>query len=245
MKDALRLSVCTLLISLFALPAAAQQGRAVFEETRHDFETIQEGEQVRHVFTFRNEGDAPLRLTSVQPSCGCTTPKWTREAVAPSKTGTITAIFDSENRPGSFHKSIRVQTDGQPAETTLHIEGKVTYPDIEGGAAQGQMVLDRETINLGTIPPNERLQATFRFQNVGERPIRIGRVETPGNMVSAYVPEEPLFMDEVTEGRVAVRTYGMEAGQTFDYTLTLHTDDEAQPKKKLRVRGTVGSAPAQ
>ena len=37
-----------------------------------------------------NDGDAPLRLVSVRPSCGCTSPEWTKEPVAPGGVSTTT-----------------------------------------------------------------------------------------------------------------------------------------------------------
>lgn len=239
-----RIPLIALLLTLLALPAAAQQGEIVFEETDHDFGTIEEGTQATHTFTFRNEGNAAVRLTAVEASCGCTTPEWTREPVAPGETGTVTAVYDSEGRPGPFRRSIHIETDGKPAETTLYIRGDVAYPDIEDGVAQGQVVLDREQIDFGSVSPNRRVTAVVLLQNVGERPVRIVGAETPDKMVSAYFPDNPIFMDEVTEIRVAVRTYGLEPGQSFDYTVTLQTDDETRPEKTLQLSGRVAESGA-
>lgn len=239
-----RISLIALLLAALALPAAAQQGEVIFEKTDHDFGTIEEGTQATHTFTFRNEGDDAVRITAVEASCGCTTPEWTREPIAPGETGAITAVYDSEGRPGSFRRSIHVETDGQPAETTLYIRGDVAYPDINEGVAQGQVVLDREQVDFGSVSPNRRLTAVVLLQNVGERPVRIVDAETPNKMVSAYFPENPIFNGEVIEIRVAVRTYGLEAGQSFDYTVTLQTDDETRPEKTLQLRGRVAASGA-
>ena len=239
METLRRLSLLTLLLSFTALSAYAQQGEAVFESTEHDFGTIPEGKSVQHVFTFANEGDENLRLTAVEPSCGCTTPEWSRSAIAPGETGTIKAIFDTEGRPGPFRKSIVVKTTGKPATTRLYIQGKVEYPDIKDGVTQGSVTFDNATVNLGAVPPNERLKAIFLLQNKGERPVQIEDAETPNNLVTAYFPDQPIFMDEVTKLRVAIRTYGMQPGQQFNYAVKLHTDDEKQPVKTLHVRGTV------
>lgn len=48
--------------SLLPLPAQAQSGTPAiaFEEIRHDLGEVWEGETLRHVFRFRNTGDAIL-----------------------------------------------------------------------------------------------------------------------------------------------------------------------------------------
>ncbi|MDH5379626.1 MAG: DUF1573 domain-containing protein, partial [Cyclobacteriaceae bacterium] len=43
-----------------------------FEKTDHDFGTITDGDIVKHTFTFKNTGDAPLIIQSARGSCGCT-----------------------------------------------------------------------------------------------------------------------------------------------------------------------------
>lgn len=121
----LRYLLTIVLFAFLTAPAFAQQGVIVVDTSRYDFGTIQEGETARHVFTFRNEGDAPFKLTAVRPSCGCTTPNWTAEPVAPGKSGQITVEYDSNGRPGPFKKSIYVASTADPDLVILYIEGTV------------------------------------------------------------------------------------------------------------------------
>lgn len=96
-----------------------------FEKVEHNFGTISEGTQATVTFTFTNEGTEPLVLNSVRASCGCTTPKWTREPVAPGATGEITAIYNSKGRPGNFTKTITVKYNGEAGTEYLTIRGTV------------------------------------------------------------------------------------------------------------------------
>jgi hypothetical protein len=64
-----------------------------------------------------------LILSNVSASCGCTTPKWPREAIAPGKSAVITAEYNSQGRPGTFTKSIFVKSNG--GDVTLTISGNV------------------------------------------------------------------------------------------------------------------------
>lgn len=88
----------------------AQNGKAeiTFEEETHNFGDIREGEQVSHIFKFKNTGDGELVLSRVTASCGCTTPEWTRDPVAPGESGQIKVAFNSEGREGHFRKTVTV-----------------------------------------------------------------------------------------------------------------------------------------
>ena len=101
--------------------------KLTIEKTSHDFGTIEEGVQATVTFTFKNTGNAPLVLNSVRASCGCTTPKWTKEPVAPGAEGTITAIYNSKGRPGNFTKTITVSHNDKTlnGQTFLTIRGVV------------------------------------------------------------------------------------------------------------------------
>ncbi|MSP58627.1 MAG: DUF1573 domain-containing protein [Flavobacteriaceae bacterium] len=94
-----------------------------FENTSHSFGNIIEGQIARYDFKFINAGTESLVLSNVSASCGCTTPKWPREAIDPSKSNIITAEYNSQGRPGTFTKSIFVKSNG--GEVTLTISGNV------------------------------------------------------------------------------------------------------------------------
>jgi len=98
-----------------------------FEETTFDFGDIEEGKYAKHTFTFINEGDRPLLLKDVKPTCGCTASEWTKEPISPGHTGIVTAVFNSRGYAGrSFFKSISVITNqNENAQITLFIKGKV------------------------------------------------------------------------------------------------------------------------
>jgi hypothetical protein len=94
-----------------------------FENTSHSFGNIIEGQIARYDFKFVNTGTEPLILSNVSASCGCTTPKWPREAIAPGKSAVITAEYNSQGRPGTFTKSIFAKSNG--GDVTLTISGNV------------------------------------------------------------------------------------------------------------------------
>lgn len=116
-----------------ATPAtpASTQPEFLFEAESHDFGTVAEGTQATYEFKFTNTGKEPLIISNVQASCGCTTPKWTNEPVAPGKTGVITASYNSSGRPGPFTKSITVTSNAKSTPKVLTINGVVEAKPVE------------------------------------------------------------------------------------------------------------------
>ena len=92
----------------------------------HDFGTIgEDAGTVTAVFVITNNTDAPIALTNVRATCGCTTPSWTKEPIEPGKTGEVTATYEPKGRPGPFDKTITVTTSGNPERLTMRIKGTV------------------------------------------------------------------------------------------------------------------------
>ncbi|WP_459188931.1 DUF1573 domain-containing protein [Parabacteroides sp. APC149_11_2_Y6] len=113
---------------LLATGMATAQQKAIIsvDNTSHDFGVIKEADgKVSHTFKITNTGDAPLVLTRVIASCGCTTPEWTKEPIAPGKTGEVKITYDPKDRPGPFTKSISVYSNGKTGSYILTIRGDV------------------------------------------------------------------------------------------------------------------------
>ena len=96
-----------------------------FAENQFDFGDIQPGSKVRHTFSFTNTGKSPLLIADATASCGCTTPSWTKEPVAPGAKGTMEVQFDSQGKSGLISKQVSVRANTQPNMTVIYIKGNV------------------------------------------------------------------------------------------------------------------------
>lgn len=96
-----------------------------FDKEVHDFGTVTEGVKATYDFKFTNTGKEPLIITSVNASCGCTTPEWPKEPIKPGATASIKAVYDSNGRPGAFTKSITVNSNAKTPTKILTIKGNV------------------------------------------------------------------------------------------------------------------------
>ena len=90
--------------------ASAQENQAQikFDKVSHDFGTFSESSPVQEcIFTFTNVGQAPLVINQAVASCGCTVPSYTKEPIAPGKTGAIKVTYNGKglyrNRPVRNH----------------------------------------------------------------------------------------------------------------------------------------------
>lgn len=82
-----------------------------FTNEDHNFGTIPEGPAVSYDFEFKNTGKEPIILSSVQASCGCTTPSWSKEPILPGKSSKVTATYNTQGRPGNFVKTITINSN--------------------------------------------------------------------------------------------------------------------------------------
>lgn len=113
---------------LLATGMATAQKKAIIssEVVSHDFGTIKESDgKVTHTFEVSNSGDMPLVITRVIASCGCTTPEWPKEPIAPGKKAQIKVTFDPSGRPGPFTKTISVYSNGKTGSFIMNIRGEV------------------------------------------------------------------------------------------------------------------------
>jgi len=114
------------LIALVALISFTAQAQAeiTFKNETIDYGTISKGSDGLRVFEFTNTGDAPLIITNVRSSCGCTIPKKPDGPIAPGESSTIEVKYDT-NRVGPIRRSITVMSNASEAMVALKIKGEV------------------------------------------------------------------------------------------------------------------------
>ena len=123
------LFVFAAILMMTTVAVSAQEKSAaitVTDSATFDFGDIQEADgDATHVFTVMNTGELPLVISRVVASCGCTTPDWTEEPIAPGKTGEIKVTYGASGRPGKFAKTVSVYSNGKEGTYVLTIRGNV------------------------------------------------------------------------------------------------------------------------
>ena len=135
--------VKTVILALFAVLLvaasllAAGKPKAVAVEPIKDLGTVPKGEKIVNDFVIRNEGDAVLEITNVQPACGCTVAEFDK-TIAPGQTGKVHAVVETTTFSGPISKGVSVFTnDPENPQIELTIRAKVEpYIAVKPGYAR-------------------------------------------------------------------------------------------------------------
>ena len=100
-------------------------GVVKFDQQTIDFGKTKVNNPVTVTYQFTNVSTKPLIIKSAQPSCGCTTPSWTKSPVLPGKKGEVKATYNAAAL-GQVNKTVFVNFQDIPQTMELHIKGEVT-----------------------------------------------------------------------------------------------------------------------
>ncbi|MCU0229816.1 MAG: DUF1573 domain-containing protein [Acidobacteria bacterium] len=94
--------------------------KANFPERSFETGDVQLGNVIEHVFMVENDGDEPLTITEVHPTCGCTILDFTATPIPPGGRGKIQFKIETKAlATGKHSKTITVMTDAPNAERTV------------------------------------------------------------------------------------------------------------------------------
>ncbi|WP_412984277.1 DUF1573 domain-containing protein [Pontimicrobium sp. IMCC45349] len=108
----------------FAVNAQEKVAKIEFESETIDYGTIEKGANGVRVFKFKNTGNAPLIISKVKSSCGCTVPKKPKGPIMPGETGEIEVKYDTK-RVMPIRKTITVTSNADRPTVALKIKGTV------------------------------------------------------------------------------------------------------------------------
>jgi len=182
------------------LVAMSQKAIISFDKKSFDFGKINEQDgKVTHVFEFTNKGTAPLVVSNAKPSCGCTTPSWTKEPVEPGKKGTITAIYNPASRPGVFNKTITITSNAESETDYLTISGEVIPdPNAHKGTSSvaknylitmGDLQLTAKGGPFGTVSKGSSSTLDIDVKNNGKQDLTLSFDNLPAYITGTIKPE--------------------------------------------------------
>ena len=194
MKRTLHLTLILFFVAAFNFANAQEKPKIVFEQMEHNFGSFKESEGVQTTtFKFTNKGSVPLVLSNVRASCGCTTPKWTREPVAPNASGEIQVSYNPKNRPGAFNKTITVSSNAENPSVVLRISGSVDQREktlAEQYPSQiGDLRSKTNYISFAQIKINDVETQEMELINDTDKPIKVGFKSVPNHLTAKVNPE--------------------------------------------------------
>ena len=140
--------------ALFAQPAVKTVADvAKFTVESIDLGKIKVGNPTTAVFTVTNISKDPLIIEQANPTCGCTISNYTKEPIAPGKTGTINATYNAAG-VSHFDKHLTVKFAGVDEIKSITLSGDVMAAEdydkwmVDNAA---KIKLDADAKNKATI----------------------------------------------------------------------------------------------
>lgn len=232
-RKAAILALSALFLATTSLVAQGKP-KAVAVEAIKDAGSIPKGEKIVVDFVIKNEGDAPLEITNVQPACGCTVAEYDK-VIAPGGTGKVHAAVDTMNFNGPISKGVTVFTNStETPQIELTIRAKVEpYISIKPGYAR-YITVQGEPLE-GNI--NQTLWTT------DGSPMEILSVDSPWPYLKVSFheakPEERVADGKGKQWRIEMTlSNDAKVGALSDF-VTVHTNHPKQKMVQIPISGFV------
>jgi hypothetical protein len=178
--DTPRLSTRPAPSNVSATAPASGTPKARFDQLVYEFPEVWSGRIIEHTWAVHNDGDGPLELLAVEPSCGCTAAEFDKR-ILPGGQGKIAAKLDTRGLNGDVIKTILVRTNApQAGSVTLQFHGKVKSRinmEPPSGAQFGQLA------------PTSDLTRTVTLTNNTSTPLKMEPVTTQPSPFSHTLKE--------------------------------------------------------
>lgn len=236
------LLVVIIFVGVFTTVAQDSGKILEFSTEIYDFNIINEGTVAEHTFVFTNKANKTVTLANVQASCGCTTPSWSREPIAPGQQGKIIASYNSEGRPGFFSKTVTVvyTEEGQSSQSIIltikgNVLGKMRPED--SNAINSIMSISKAEHNFGKIQLGQKVAKSFTFTNTGTANLTINSVTAPCQCVTMT----PLKNTVIKAGETATLelVFAPTQASNKDEVVVIYTNSTIQPQVMITLRADV------
>jgi len=216
---------------LASLPAVAlAQPAAVVDPLEVDFGQMDQFEARSSSFTIRNTGDAPLHITGIEATCGCTATKPSVDILAPGRSTEVPFTFNSEKFRGPQLKLVKVHTD-DPSHGTIDFKIRA---DVHAAILVSPV---SEILKLRKFLPGEAPFDTIGFAAADGAPLRLEAVDYDQDLFELKILDDPSG-----EASQKVAVIGVRPPQPIGYIreiVSFETNVEKRPNVNIEVRGMV------
>ena len=108
-----------------AKPRKKKLPKITYDSLVYHLPDVIEGDILHHDIHFTNTGDAPLSISYVKPSCGCTQPSFPFLDIEPGETGIIGVDYHSVGKSGPQMAELTVTTNAIPKISIVTLEVNV------------------------------------------------------------------------------------------------------------------------
>ncbi|MBL7957587.1 MAG: DUF1573 domain-containing protein [Flavobacteriales bacterium] len=87
--------------------------------------TLKQEEERRIAYTLTNTGSTAMTLLKSEADCGCTTAELPKAPIPPGGSAVVEVTFNGRAKEGALRRVVFVETDGEPFQFELVLEGEV------------------------------------------------------------------------------------------------------------------------
>lgn len=170
-----------LLTLAVALPASAESWAVeMFQATDHDFGSVARDAKTEFEFVITNIFVEDVHIASVRSSCGCTSPKITKQTLKTHEKGAILAKLNTDTFLGRKGATLTVTID-KPfyTQVQLHVRGFI----------HGDVLLQPGSVELGSVDEGTAVEKTITVSHIGNSNWEILEVKSANPHISAKVEE--------------------------------------------------------
>lgn len=218
----MKLRILTALLPAFLSGVALQAAPgARWLATEHDFGAFNEEMGiVTTTFKVVNTGDEPLLILAARANCGCTTPTYTHEPVAPGDTACVTVGFNPSGRIGRFHKHVLVDTNvpvGDDAEGEKRSRQQLNISGTVIGAAN--TIAGRYPAGAGAVRLRNGVAAFGQIAKGKLATVSVQGYNRSADSIRPEVQPRPGYISAIVRPEVVA------PGEIFNILLNFNTRD--------------------
>lgn len=237
MKQSLILLFLSFFLTLSAEPQFLETFKPV--ERVHDFGQIFEKDgKVSTKFVFKNTGRKAVAINEVNTWCGCMVANYTKKAVRPGETATVTVTLDPDHKEGKFVKQVvlllnngqeyvRVWVKAEIVPMKHSVREECPY-DYGNGLFLDQMILP-----FPNYPEGKDYSIRLRMANNTDKPMTVTLRRTPNNTVLKMPDKVVLQPNEI---KTITASYHFYRQYTNTSCIWLTPFINGKEGKKLKVR---------
>ena len=152
-----------------------------FEKTHHDFGKMSPGKKASHNFVILNNGNAPLQIKDVRPSCGCTVATLPKSKLEPGENTFIEIAFNSSGMLGNVHKSITLLSD-DPVNPKVEL----TF----GASIVQEIMLSRSAVYFKEVSRYGSTSLPIRLESGNEMSVEVTEINIPVPFITCEAQSE-------------------------------------------------------
>jgi len=182
-----------------------------------------------HDFWIKSVGDDTLRITGIEPGCGCTQVPLKDTVLAPGDSTTLRIIFSTGYFLGRVDKRPYIITNASNEKTYLKVSAELAVEP----PSYWPVVIKPAVVDVSQFGEQPRRRARFLIENRLDKDLNIQVVDSSLKSFTVEIPEKVKARDSVS-GLIIVRKDAVDT--EFEESITIEFDDEDRSRYSIPVK---------